>query len=63
MNTNIINAANNVINEVSNVIINNNQYTLSDCINNNDYLVDTIIIFVTILFACYIAYIITNIKK
>ena len=63
MNINIINAASNVINGASNVIISNNQYTSSDCINDNDYLVDTIIIFAAILFACYIAYIIINIKE
>lgn len=63
MNTNIINAANNVINGASNVIISNNQYTSSDCINNNDYLVDILIVFAAMLFACCIAYIIINIKE
>lgn len=64
MNTNIINAANNVINGASNVIISNNQYTSSDCINNNnDYLVDILIIFAAILFSYCMAYIIINIKE
>ena len=63
MNTNIINAANNVINGASNVIISNNQYISSDCINNNDYLVDILIIFAAILFAYCMAYIIITIKE